>query len=202
MLDPLVRRLIDPPLDGMGAWLARRGVGADGLTGLGFVVGLGAVPLLAGQHFAWALAVIVANRLLDGLDGAVARHTALTDFGGFFDIVADMVFYAAVVLGFALAEPANAPWAALLLTGFMGTGSSFLAWAAIAAKRGQSTTRRGLKSIYYSAGLVEGTETVAFFVAMCLWPRQFDWLAAVFAALCLWTTLARLLAARVTFRDR
>ncbi len=195
MLDPFVRRLIDPPLDRVGAWLARRGVGANTLTATGLVVGLLAVPLLATQHYLWALAAILANRLLDGLDGAVARRTALTDFGGYFDIVADMVFYAATVLGFALAEPANAIWAALLLTGFMGTGASFLAWAAVAAKRGETTDVRGRKSIYYSAGIVEGTETVLFFVAMCLWPATFAWLAAIFAALCLWTTAARLIAA-------
>jgi phosphatidylglycerophosphate synthase len=195
MLDPIVRRLIDPPLDRAGAWLARGGASANLLTGTGLLVGLLAVPLLATQHYAWALAAILANRLLDGLDGAVARRSALTDFGGYFDIVADMVFYGATVLGFALADPANALWAALLLTGFMGTSASFLAWAAVAARRGETTEVRGKKSIYYSAGLVEGTETVLFFVAMCLWPAAFAWLAAVFAALCLWTTIARLLAA-------
>jgi phosphatidylglycerophosphate synthase len=197
MLDPLVRRLIDPPLDRAGAWLARRGIGANLLTGAGLLVGLIAVPLLSAQHYAWALAAILANRVLDGLDGAVARHTALTDFGGYLDIVADMVFYGATVLGFALADPANTLWAALLLTGFMGTSASFLAWAAVAARRGETTAVRGRKSIYYSAGIVEGTETVLFFVAMCLWPAAFAWLAAVFAALCLWTTAARLAAAWV-----
>ncbi|TWT03805.1 CDP-alcohol phosphatidyltransferase family protein [Reyranella sp. CPCC 100927] len=201
MLDPFVRRLIDPPLDLAGAWLARRGVGANFLTGAGLAIGLLTLPLLAAQNYDAALLAILANRLIDGLDGAVARRTALTDFGGYFDIVADMVFYAVTVLGFALADPENAIWAAVLLTGFMGTSSSFLAWAAVAAKRGHTTTDRGRKSIYYSAGLVEGTETVLFFVAMCLWPEVFAWLAAAFAALCLWTTIVRLTAAVDAFRD-
>lgn len=202
MLDPLARRLVDPPLNRAGAWLAKGGVSANFLTGLGLVVGLLALPLLASQHYGWALAAIAVNRLLDGLDGAVARRTALTDFGGYFDIVADMVFYAVVVLGFALAQPENAVWAALLLTGFMGTSASFLAWAAVAAKRGETTAVRGNKSIYYSAGLVEGTETVVFLVLMCLWPSGFAWIAIVFAALCVWTTAARLVAAWGAFGDR
>jgi phosphatidylglycerophosphate synthase len=202
MLDPLARRVIDPPLNRAGAWLAGVGVGANTLTGLGLAVGMLALPLLATQQYGWALLAILVNRLLDGLDGAVARRTALTDFGGYFDIVADMVFYAVVVLGFALAQPANALWAALLLTGFMGTSASFLAWAAVAAKRGDSTAVRGRKSIYYSAGLVEGTETVLFFVLMCLWPAGFAWIAIVFAALCVWTTAARLVAAWGAFADR
>ncbi|HEX2892077.1 CDP-alcohol phosphatidyltransferase family protein [Vineibacter terrae] len=200
MLDPFVRRVIDPPLDRAGAWLAQRRVGANMLTALGLVVGLLALPLLAAQNYDAALVAILANRLLDGLDGAVARRTALTDFGGYFDIVADMVFYAVTVLGFALADPKNAVWAALLLTGFMGTSTSFLAWAAVAAKRGETTTTHGRKTIYYSTGIVEGTETVLFYIAMCLWPDAFPWLAGVFAALCLWTTLARLLAAADAFR--
>ena len=201
MLDPFVRRLIDPPLEQAGAWLAQRGVGANFLTGAGLAVGLLTLPLLAAQNYDAALIAILANRLIDGLDGAVARRTALTDFGGYFDIVADMVFYAVTVLGFALADPENAIWAAVLLTGFMGTSSSFLAWAAVAAKRGETTSERGRKTIYYSAGIVEGTETVLFLIAMCLWPEVFAWLAAVFAALCLWTTLARLTAAVEAFRD-
>jgi phosphatidylglycerophosphate synthase len=195
MLDPLARRLIDAPLNRAGAWLAARGVSANLLTGIGLLIGLAAVPLLAGQLYPWALAAILLNRLFDGLDGAVARRTGPSDFGGYIDIVADMIFYAATVLGFALADPGNAIWAALLLTGFMGTSASFLAWAAIAAKRGLTTQHRGRKSIYYSAGLVEGTETVAFFVAMCLWPEVFATLAAVFAALCVWTTAGRVIAA-------
>ncbi|HJQ56052.1 MAG TPA: CDP-alcohol phosphatidyltransferase family protein [Vineibacter sp.] len=202
MLDPLARRLIDPPLDRVAGWLATRGVGANAITSLGLVVGLTTLPLLATQHYAWALLAILVNRLLDGLDGAVARRTTLTDFGGYFDIVADMVFYAVVVLGFALAQPVNAVWAALLLTGFMGTSASFLAWAAVAAKRGESTSVRGHKSIYYSAGLVEGTETILFFVLMCLWPAAFAWIAIVFAMLCVWTTAARLVAAWDAFADR
>jgi phosphatidylglycerophosphate synthase len=200
MLDPLVRRLIDPPLDRAGARLARVGLGANLLTGVGFTVGLLAVPALAHQLYGWALAAILVNRLVDGLDGAVARRTQTTDFGGYIDIVADMVFYAAVVLGFALADPGNAVWAAALLTGFMGTGTSFLAWAAIAARRGHTTEARGRKSIYYSAGLMEGTETVLFFVAMCLWPQAFAWIAGVFAVLCLWTAVARSIAAWRAFR--
>jgi phosphatidylglycerophosphate synthase len=202
VLDPLARRLIDAPLNRAGAWLAARGVAANVLTGTGLLVGLLTLPLLAAQLYGWALVAILLNRLLDGLDGAVARRTALTDFGGYFDIVADMVFYAVTVLGFALADPANAVWAALLLTGFMGTSASFLAWAAIAAKRGLTTERRGRKTIYYSAGLVEGTETVAFFVTMCLWPGAFAAIAAIFAALCFWTTAARLVAAAGAFGDR
>ena len=171
MLDPLLRRIIDPPLDRAGGWLATRGVSANQLTLAGLLVGLACVPLLAIEAYGWALACCLANRLIDGLDGAVARIRGPTDFGGYADIVADMVFYAAIVLGFALARPENALWAAVLLASFVGTASSFLGYAAIAAKRGEQTTVRGRKSFYHAAGVIEGTETVAFLISMLIFPR-------------------------------
>lgn len=157
MLDPLMRRIVDPPLDRAGARLAATGLSANQLTLLGLLVGLACVPLLAVEAYGWALACCLFNRLLDGLDGAVARIHGPTDFGGYLDIVADMVFYAAVVLGFALARPENALWAAVLLASFVGTASSFLGHAVISAKRGEQTALRGRKSFYHAAGLIEGT---------------------------------------------
>ena len=133
--------------------------------------------------------------LLDGLDGAVARATKLTDFGGYLDIVADYVFYVAVPLGFACAAEANRLPAAALLASFALTGTSFLAFAAIAAKRGLETTAHGRKSIFYNTGLAEGGETILAFVLMCLWPAHFGLIALVFTAMCLVTALQRSLTA-------
>ena len=193
MLDPLLRRWIDPPLDRAGAWLGARGVSANGLTLAGLAVGLAAVPLLAGGHYKAALAAILLNRLFDGLDGAVARRTRPTAFGGYLDIFCDMVFYAAVPVGFALARPDNAVWATLLLASFVCTCASFLGRAVLAAQLGESDEgRRGRKSFFHAAGLMEGTETILAFGLFCLLPALFPWLAATFAVLCLWTAVARL----------
>lgn len=195
MLDPILRRWIDPPLGRTGRWLADRGVPANGLTLVGLAVGLLTVPLLAFEHYGAALLAIAINRLLDGLDGAVARHGKATAFGGYLDIVCDMAFYAAVPLGFALARPGNAVWAALLLASFVCTCASFLGRAAMARERSEADDgRRGAKSFFYAAGLIEGTETILAFAAFCLLPAAFPWLAAAFAALCFWTAAARLVA--------
>jgi phosphatidylglycerophosphate synthase len=200
MLDAALRRLIDPPLDAAGRRLAASGLGADAVTLGGFAVGLLAVPLIAWEHYAAGLVAILANRLADGLDGAIARHRGPTDFGGYLDIVCDFLVYAAVPFAFALARPENAVPAAFLVLSFVGTGSSFLAYAIIAAKRGAETTRRGRKAFYYLGGLTEGSETIALFVAVCLFPAAFPWLAWGFGALCWVTTLARIAAARRDFR--
>ena len=199
MLDATLRRIVDPPLDRVGRRLAAAGVSANAVTAAGFAVGLLAIPCLAGQWYGAALAAILVNRLADGLDGAVARHTTLTDFGGYLDIVCDFIVYAGVAFGFALARPENALPAAFLILSFVGTGTSFLAYAIMAAKRGVASEARGRKSLYYLGGLTEGTETIAVFVAFCLFPGAFAVLAYAFGALCWLTTAARVMTARRSF---
>ena len=201
MLDGYMRRIIDPPLDRAGRRLAAAGVPANAITLAGFAVGLLAVPALAAEWYATALILILLNRLADGLDGAVARRARLTDFGGYLDILCDFIFYAAVAFGFALGRPENAVAAAFLMLSFVGTGTSFLAYAIMAAKRQVTTDLRGAKSLYYIGGLTEGTETIAVFVAFCLFPNAFVPLAYVFGALCWLTTASRIATAWRTLRD-
>lgn len=200
MFDARLRPLIDPPLNAIGRRLAAWGIGANMVTLTGMALGVAAGAALAQDALLIGLALIVANRLLDGLDGAVARANGLTDFGGYLDIVADFAFYVSVPLGFALAEPDNALPAAVLLASFALTGISFLAYATLAAKRGAETQAHGRKSFFYNSGIAEGTETIALFIAMCLWPGWFAVLAYGYAVLCLLTVVQRSLVARATFR--
>lgn len=199
MLDAALRRLIDPALKPVAAAMVRAGASADAVTIGGFAIGMLSLPAIAAGQFGLALLAIAINRLSDGLDGAIARITRQTDRGGYLDIVCDFIFYAGCVFGFALADQANALPAAFLIFSFMGTGSSFLAYAIMAAKRGMSTDIRGSKSLYYLGGITEGTETIAFLVAICLWPAAFPMLAWGFGALCWVTTASRILAAWRSF---
>jgi phosphatidylglycerophosphate synthase len=199
MLDARLRPLIDPPLNLIGRRLARLGIGANAVTLTGTVLGVTAGFAIASGQFGLGLALILLNRLLDGLDGAVARATRLTDFGGYLDIVGDFVFYVSVPVGFAFAAPQNQLPALVLLGSFTLTGTSFLAFAAMAAKRGLETDAHGRKSFFYNTGLAEGTETILVFAAMALFPLQFPALAFGFAGLCVLTVLQRTLIARQTF---
>ena len=193
MLDRLALRLIEPLVTRLARGLVRLSVSADQLTLTGFAIGLCSAALIAQGAYLTGLALLLLSRLCDGLDGAVARLTHTTDRGGFLDITLDFIFYAAIPLAFAVADPAaNALAAAVLLAAFMGTGSSFLAFAVIAAKRGLASTAYPNKSIYFLGGLTEATETLAVMVAMCLWPAQFALLALMFSALCGITTATRL----------
>lgn len=192
MFDARLQGLVQPVLTPPARWLQARGIGADRITLAGFALGLLAVPALAAGFWSLALALILANRIADGLDGAVARLDGPTDRGAFLDIALDFAFYGLVVLGFALADPArNALPAAILLASFMGTGSSFLAFAVLAARRGLASTAFPRKGLYYLGGLTEGAETIAVFVAMTLWPQAFPVLALLFALACAVTTIMR-----------
>lgn len=194
MLDRWTMPLTQRPLTAIALHLAHRGVTPDQVTLVAFGVGLLALPLLAFESYGLALVAIVLNRAGDGLDGALARHVGQpTDSGGFLDIGLDFVFYAAVVLGFALADPErNALPAAVLLFAFIGTGTSFLAFAIMAARHDLSRPRFQRKAFYYLHGLTEGTETVVALVVFCVWPGAFPALALVFAIACMITTATRL----------
>lgn len=201
MLDAKLRPLIDPPLNRAGRMLAGIGVTANGLTFTGLALGLAGAGAIAFGHVGWGLALIIANRVCDGLDGAVARARGPSDVGGYFDIVADFAFYVSIPLGFGVLSAANTLPALVLTASFVLTGVSFLAFAVIAAKRGDTTEAHGRKSFFYSTGLAEGAETIAVFIAMCLWPAWFPAIAYAYAALCVLTVFQRSAMAVSAFSD-
>lgn len=199
MFDAALRHVIDPPLNIVGAKIAKLGVPANWVTVFGFCIGLAAVPLIALEFYFAALVLILINRLFDGLDGAVARQSILSDFGGYLDIVCDFIFYAAIIFAFALARPENGVPAAFLILSFIGTTSTFLAYAVMAEKNKVSTDIRGIKSLYYLGGLAEGAETICVFVLLCLLPDYFGLIASIFGGMCWITTATRIYAAKQSF---
>jgi len=194
MLDKFITPVIKPLLTPVVVLMHKRGITADQLTLAGFIVGLCAVPLLAFELWYGALAAIVLNRVFDGLDGALARHAnQSSSAGGFLDITLDFLFYAAIPFGFILASPEqNGVAGAFLLATFIGTGSSFLAFAIAAEKFKLEKPQFKYKSFYYLNGLTEGTETIALFVAFCLWPQHFSMMASIFAVACMITIYTRI----------
>ena len=201
MFDSRLRPFIDPPLNRVASAVLRAGMTAEAVTWGGLALGLAAALAIAMGAPLIGLALFACNRLADGLDGAVARNTQLTDRGGFLDIVCDFLIYAAIPLAFAIADPVhNALPAAALLASFIASGVTFLAFATIAAKRGLETSAQGEKSIYYLAGLAEGAETIAVLCAMCLWPQWFPVLAIGFACVCTISAAARIVAAMRALR--
>lgn len=195
MFDRQALALLRPALEGIAASLHRHGVTANQVSLAGFGVGLLSAGMIAAGYVAPAVVPLLLNRLCDGLDGALARIAGPTDRGAFLDITLDFLFYAGVPLAFAFCDPPrNALAAAVLLAAFIGTGVTFLAFAIMAEKRGDKSTTYPSKAFYYLGGLTEGTETIACFVAMCLWRDHFVAIAYVYAVMCCVTTMTRMVA--------
>lgn len=193
MLDRFALPLFALPHRVTARGFLRVGLTPNHVTLMGALIGFSALPLLAAQQWQWVLAVMLVNRFFDGVDGTMARIVGPTDRGAYLDIVCDFLFYASVPVGFACANPAvNALPAAVLLASFMGTASTFLAFAAVAARRGETSLRYPNKGIYYLSGLTEGTETILVFCLMCVWPQHFAEIAYAFAVACAVTTATRL----------
>ena len=193
MLDRVALAALKPAMDAGARVLVRWHIGADAVTLAGFSLGIAAAVAIVFGHFYWGLALLLAGRAADGLDGAIARLTQPTDRGAYLDITLDFLFYASIPLAFAIVAPsANALPAAVLLAAFIGTGSAFLAFAVFAERRGLSNATHSQKGFYYFGGLTEGSETLACFALMCLWPDHFAWWAYGFASLCALTIITRI----------
>ena len=202
MFDRYALKISKSLVDRIASGIRGKGFSADQVTLFGFGLGLVSALCIAFGFYGFAILPLLVSRFCDGLDGAVARFGKATDRGAFLDIGLDFVFYASIPLAFAVASPtSNALAAATLLAAFVGTGSSFLAYAIIAEKRGLKSTEYPSKTFYYLGGLTEGTETIACFLAMCLWPAHFPSIAYVYTTLCAITIVTRLTAGWQAFAE-
>ncbi len=171
------------------------------LTIAGFVFSiLGFITIYLGKYDL-TLGLIILSRIMDGLDGPLARQTAATDLGGYLDIVFDFIFYAGTIFFFALGQPENALPAAFLIFSFMATGTTFLAYAIIAAKHNINHDLQGKKSFFYISGITEGTETILVLIIICLFPEYFKLIAYIFGGLCWLTTIGRIYKAIKDFNN-
>jgi phosphatidylserine synthase len=202
MFDSAIRPLIDPVLNKVASKIKTAPLKAGHITITGFLLGLIACICAMNEAYIAAVIFIILNRLADGLDGPLARIKGQeSDFGGYCDIVCDFIIYAAfpVSIAYGLGTQEAAIAAAILIVSFMGTGTSFLAYAIICAKNKIETDTQGKKSFYYSRGLIEGTETIVFMIIIALFPQYFVWLAFTFTGLCFLTTAQRVMIAKQTF---
>ncbi|MGF1706434.1 CDP-alcohol phosphatidyltransferase family protein [Enterovibrio baiacu] len=203
MLDAMAIKVVRWPLTQTAKLVDKLGVTANQTTLAGFVLGCFALPALAFEHYTLALVCILLNRVCDGMDGALARIQGITDAGGYLDISLDFLFYSLIPFGFVLANPEqNAVAGAFLIFSFIGSGSSFLAFAVMASKRDIADPVYKNKSLYYMTGLTEGTETIACFVLLCLFPTHFVLIASVFGAMCWFTTGSRIYSGFHTLADK
>lgn len=176
-------RVLDDLLRGVKDRLLAPVAGAIGprcppllITVLALLVGLAAVWLAAGGNHGWGLVAWIGNRVLDGLDGALARlHGRATDLGGYLDLLCDFVVYAGLPFGLALSMPSEDGWRALalLLAVFYVNSASWLYLSALIERRGRRIADpEPATSIVMPPGLVAGTETIIFYALFLLWPAM------------------------------
>jgi phosphatidylglycerophosphate synthase len=143
---------------------------------LALAAGVGAAWLAVEGSYPWALAAWLLNRVLDGLDGALARAQGrASDLGGYLDILCDFAVYALVPIGLVAGAPAPEAWRALawLLASFYLNAASWMYLAAVLERRGAgSPAPAKLTSVVMPAGLVAGTETIVFYALFLLFPGQ------------------------------
>lgn len=200
MFDSYIRTIIDPPLNTTGKYLSRVKISANSITIAGFLFGLISIMLISFSMYYYAIVFILLNRLCDGLDGAVARNTSLTDFGGFLDILCDFIIYSGVIFAFSISDNEKSFAASFLIFSFIGPITSFLSYAIIAEKRKIKTSRQGKKSFYYLSGICEGTETAIILIALCVFHKYFDYICFFYGFLCWLTTIGRAYSAWINFK--
>ena len=195
MIDPVLRpikeRLLAPVARAIGPRLSPLAV-----TLAGLVAGLGSAALVARAAYGAGLVCWLLNRLLDGLDGTLARtHGAQSDFGGYVDIVLDFVVYAAIPIAFVVAAPTEGTSLAalVLLASFYVNAASWMYLAAILERRDAGARSRDeLTTITMPEGLVGGTETVLLYVTFFVWPERAVLLFCLMSALVLATVCQRI----------
>jgi len=199
MLDLRLRVVKERALEPTARVLARW-VGPTALT-VGSLTAALATAGLAWAGFRWAaLAAWLISRLLDGLDGPVARakHQA-TDFGGYLDIIGDTIGYALIPLGVALGVDQRSTWIALgaMLAAFFVNTISWTYLAAVLEKRGEGASATGeMTTVTMRPALIEGTETIVAFALFVAFPALATWWFASMAALVAVNVVQRLVWAR------
>ena len=175
MFDSSIRQRLELPLDRTAAVIETRGIHPNTMTGFGFLVGVGAcIAVVAG---AWwiALGMWLVNRVIDGLDGSVARRVGPTQLGGFLDIMADFAVYSGMVVAIGLAVPEARVAALFVLFAYYLNGAAFLAWSSLVAERAVSAAGtahdRDERSLNFPAGLAEGFETILAMSLILVLPQ-------------------------------
>lgn len=166
------------------------------ITLASLVVGLAGAYFLTQQQYAWGLIGWGLNRILDGLDGTVARmFRKQSDLGGYLDILVDFVIYALIPVALVVGRPSTAGYLSLtfLLVSFYINSASWMYLSAILEKRARGAANQGeLTSVTMPRGLIGGAETVIFYSLFILLPQHLVTLFGLMGGLVLLTVGQRL----------
>lgn len=196
MFDTSLRRFKDQVGTPLAKHMSR--VSPTLISMLGLAIGLFATYMAFKGQYLWALGLWILNRILDGLDGLIARlHEKQSDFGGYVDILTDFIIYAALPIGLVAGSPSNERYLALafLLAAFYVNSASWMYLAAVLEKRAAHSSDTQT-TIVMPVGLIGGFETLVAYGIFLLLPSHITILFYTLAALVFITTLQRIIWAK------
>ena len=197
MFDKQLQIILQKPLKYISKKLIQY-ISANKISLVGFLFGILMCISIVINLFNLSIVFLILNRLLDGIDGSLARLSHPTPLGSFIDIVFDFLIYSGFVLSFGIFNENNLLVCSLLLFSYIGTGTTFLARAAIEKKfffYGQKInydSKNINKGLFYTSGLVEGTETIIFMLLCLFAPNYFNLFGSLFFFFCLITVVSRI----------
>jgi phosphatidylglycerophosphate synthase len=199
VLDLRLRTVKDRALRPVAASLAGR-VAPLTLSVIGMLLCVGAGVLAWQSAPLLAVCSWLAGRLLDGLDGPVARSRGReSDIGGFADLLLDTIGYAAVPLGVAAGANDLHQWAivAALLATFYVNAVSLLLLSSILEKRSNGRAHSGeTTTVTLPPALIEGAETIVLFTLALAIPAWADTVFVIMALGVVVSVLQRAVIAR------
>ena len=159
------------------------------ITGFAYFFGI-LSSLFASHNFVIASLIFWSlNRVLDCLDGALARHRKIaSDLGGFLDLLGDFIIYSLLPLAIATGSDGTSRiWIAVAVLEATFHVNNFILFylAAISEKyqRGRDAKSKELTSVMMRPALIEGAESGLLFTAMLAFPSYLEGLTWLMAGL-------------------
>ena len=195
MLDTHARKYTNRLFSAIAALLLRLGLTPNQVTALAFILGITSGAVLYSEHPMIAVALLWLSGLLDAVDGEMARRSGRSSVrGAQVDIISDRLVELSIVWGLALRRPD-------CLLPLLGLVSAILISMTVFLTTGMLTPKKGKKSFYYQAGLMERTEGFLAFTAMMLFPSALSVLTWIYAGLIGITILQRLIDAHRIIKE-
>ena len=190
MIDQYFVKIIKPFLEMAASPFYKFGINANYISLFGLSMSFLSFYLILKDLNITALFVFLLGRILDGVDGIIANKTRITEFGGFIDIVFDLISYSLVPLAFILKDYSNAIFGSILLTTFFGTSSTFFGIAIF--ENNKFIKRNPEKSFFHVGGFMGGSITIFFLSLMFIFTEKFNLIALIFSVLCILGTIERI----------
>ena len=190
MIDQYFVKIIKPFLEMAASPFYKFGINANYISLFGLSMSFLSFYLILKDLNIIALFVFLLGRVLDGVDGIIANKTRITEFGGFIDIVFDLISYSLVPLAFILNDNSNAIFGSILLATFFGTSSAFFGIAIF--ENNKFIKRNPEKSFFHVGGFMGGSITIFFLSIMFIFPEKFNLISLIFSVLCILGTIERI----------